>query len=291
LVQGGLRFNSTHEKQQGEVLPGDPGGAVEEPEEGAEDERTENRMSGGIGVSYLAYSDATNHLWVFADYRDAFKPAAIDFGPEAEGEILEPETARSIEGGLKGRALENRFDWEVSFFRMDFENLVTATIVNDLPALINAGEERFTGIELEAEYRMPTDFRLKFAYSHHSAKFRDFVQEFDGVPTQLSGKKLEMSPDDLFAAGVIYRPAEGFNGSFLLNYVGDRFLNKRNTALADSFVTLALGAGYQYNQINFRFDIENLTDERDPIAESELGDAQYYRLPARNFRFGVQYNF
>lgn len=291
LVQGGLRFNSTHEKRHGEVLPGDPSGAVQEPEDAGTDKRTENRVSGVVGVSYLAYTDARNHVWVFADYRDAFKPAAIDFGPEAEGEILEPETARSIEAGLKGRIFENRLDWEISFSRMNFENLVTATVVDGLPALINSGKERFSGVELETELRIPSDFRLKFAYSNHSAKFRDFVQAFDGVPTQLSGKKLEMSPDHLAAFGVLYRPSKGVNGSFLLNYIGDRFLNKRNTALAKWFVTIALGAGYQFGPANVRFDIENLTNRRDPISESELGDAQYYRLPARNFRFGVQYAF
>ena len=30
---------------------------------------------------------------------------------------------------------------------------------------------------------------------------------------------------------------------------------------------------------------ENLTDERDPVSESELGEAQYYLLPARRYRF------
>lgn len=36
---------------------------------------------------------------------------------------------------------------------------------------------------------------------------------------------------------------------------------------------------------------ENLTDERDPVAESELGDGQYYRQTARNVRlsWGVRF--
>jgi iron complex outermembrane receptor protein len=290
LLQGGLRFNSTHEKREGEVLPGDAGG--EEGEEGGVDDRTDNRLSGTIGVSYLVWNESRNNVWVFADYRNAFKPAAIDFGPEAEGGILEPETANSYEGGVKGESMDGKLDWEVSIFRMDFENLVTATVSDEgLPILINSGTQRFTGAEFGVAIQLPEDFRLQFGFSHHSAKFRNFIQEFDGVPTQLSGNKLEMSPDDLAAVGVVYAPASGFQGSFILNYIGDRFLNKRNTSLAPSFTTIALGAGYRFGRNVVRFDIENVTDERDPISESELGDAQYYREPARNFRFGWSYDF
>jgi outer membrane receptor protein involved in Fe transport len=290
LVQGGLRFNSTHENREGEVLPGEGG---EEPgeEEGGKDSRSDNRLSSVIGVSYLAVSQPRNNIWIFADYRNSFKPAAIDFGPEAEGEILEPETANSYEAGVKGESFDARLDWEFSVFRLDFENLVTSTVENGLPVLINSGTQRFTGAEVGVGVRLPENVGVKFAYSHHSAKFRDFVQEFDGVPTQLAGKKLEMSPDDLFGFGASYTPPSGIQGSLLVNYIGERFLNKRNTALAEAFTTISAGVGYRFGRNTVRLDAENLTNERDPISESELGDAQYYRLPARNFRVGWFFDF
>lgn len=37
---------------------------------------------------------------------------------------------------------------------MDFNNLVTATIVNNLPALINAGKTRFKGFEVATDFRL-----------------------------------------------------------------------------------------------------------------------------------------
>lgn len=42
-----------------------------------------------------------------------------DFGPEAEAEILEPETAKTYEVGAKGRHLGGRFEWELSLFNME----------------------------------------------------------------------------------------------------------------------------------------------------------------------------
>ena len=46
----------------------------------------------------------TDHVRLFANYRDTFKPAAFDFSLAENEGILEPETARSYEGGLKLRA-------------------------------------------------------------------------------------------------------------------------------------------------------------------------------------------
>ena len=101
------------------------------------------------------------------------------------------------------------------------------------------------------------------------------------MPTQLGGKQLEMSARHLASAGAIYAPARGVTGFAEMNFVGSRFLNKRNTALADGYAVFAAGVGYRTSAWELRLDGHNLTDERPPVSESELGDAQYYRLPAR----------
>ena len=49
-------------------------------------------------------------------------------------------------------------------------------------------------------------------YSFHDATFVDFVQAFDGVPTQLAGKRLEMSARHLVSGGVILAPGSGIIG-------------------------------------------------------------------------------
>ena len=43
-----------------------------------------------------------------------------------------------------------------------------------------------------------------------------------------------MSARDLAGAAWSGLPAQGFNGSVRVNYVGNRYLNKRNTALAEA---------------------------------------------------------
>ena len=289
-VQAGARLNHTQEDREAgeEPLSGEEEG--EEEEEGT-DRKTVTRGSGSVGVSWLAWQQDENGLWIYADWRDAYKPAALDFGPEAEAEILEPETAESWEAGVKSRLLDGRLDWDLSVFRMDFQNLVVPQVVNGLPALVNAGAERFEGWEVEGSLRITPELIGKVAYSYHDARFQDYIRDFDGVATQLRDKRLEMSAHDLAGAELVWFPSEGFNGSVRADYIGNRFLNKRNTALAEPFTVYSAALGYRFPRWDVQLVGENLTDERDPVAESELGDGQYYRQTARSYRlsWGVRF--
>ena len=216
-----------------------------------------------------------DHIKVYGDYRNTFKPAAFDFSLAENEGVLEPETAGSIEGGVKIRALDQRITAEASVFRMDLTNLVTATVVNGLPALINSGESRFQGVELAGDAVLRPGLSARGTYSFHDATFVDFVQAFDGVPTQLAGKRFEMSARHLVSGGLIFAPGKSLSGSLIVKHTGDRYLNKRNTALAEPFTTVDVGVGYRFGEYEIRADGRNLSDRRDPVSESELGDAQY----------------
>jgi iron complex outermembrane receptor protein len=111
------------------------------------------------------------------------------------------------------------------------------------------------------------------------------------VPTQLRGRRLELAPRELASLGLVYAPTSGVIGSLTFQHVGERFLNKRNTALAGAYDTWSAGVGYRFSRYEIRLDGDNLSDERPPISESELGDAQYYRLPARSVRLGFDLRF
>lgn len=280
-IDGGVRLNHTSERRQ---TDGPDGPQLQS--------RSNTRLSGSVGADYTLFARGKDALALFADYRNTFKPAAIDFGPEAEVTILKPETASSYEAGAKGRLDDGRLTWSTSLFQMDFRNLVIAATVNGSPVLQNAGKERFKGGEAELGYEWAPSLRTQFSYSYHDARFRDFVKELDpGVPTQLAGKRLEMSPFNLAGAGLLFAPTHGLNANVLMNYVGGRWLDQRNTAPAKPYTTWSAGVGYRMARGEVRLDGHNLSNVRPPIAASELGDSQYYLLPARSIDVSYRYYF
>jgi len=140
--------------------------------------------------------------------------------------------------------------------------------------------------------RLPDRVTGRLTYGFHDGTFVDFERSFDGdPPTQLAGNRFEMSPRHLLTIGAFVSPERGLFGSLVVKYTGDRYMDKRNRALADPFTTVDAGVGYRVNRYEIRFDGRNLADARNPVAESELGDAQYYLMPARELRvtFGLRF--
>lgn len=246
---------------------------------------TNSKVSYNVGAMYSLWDEGVDHFRIFANYRDTFKPAAFDFGLDQAGSgasPLKPETSASYQGGIKLRAVQGRWDIEGSYFSMDFDNMVTSSIVNGQPKLQNIGKTRFKGFELATDVRLMNDVTARATYSSHDGKFVDYVAQFDGVNSQLAGKRFEMSANQLYSLGATYAPMLGFNATASFNYTGDRYYNKRNTALAPSFSSYDAGVGYRVNDWEVRVDGRNLGDARDAVSESEFGDSQFYRMPARS---------
>jgi len=287
----GIRLNVTHETQEN----ADPGAGTE-----SEDHQTNTRASGNLGAMFTAWQRGQDSVRFYANYRDTFKPAAIDFGigeGEEEGGggegsgILKPETSRSVEGGIKGQFLDRRVEWEASGFYMDFSNLVVATMVGALPALENAGSEHFNGFEGGATVYLAHNVLARGTYSYHDARFHDFVDIIDGEPKQLAGNRLEVSAHHLASGSVFYVPERGVMGGVSINFTGSRFLDRDNASLAPGFTTVDLSVGYRRPRWELRVDARNVGDQRDPVAASELGEGSYYLMTGRRVESSFSVHF
>jgi outer membrane receptor protein involved in Fe transport len=62
----------------------------------------------------------------------------------------------------------------------------------------------------------------------------------------------------------------------------------RSGAFVPDFESIDLADVERYE---LRLDGRNLTDQRPPVAESEVGDTQYYRLPSREVRVSARVRF
>ena len=255
--------------------------------------KRKTRLAGSGGMSYALWRSGEDGLVAFADYRNTYKPAAIDFGPEAEPDILKPETAATWEAGFKTSSAGGHFHGEINYFDTRFRNLVIPENIDGLPALANGGKQRFRGIEVEARWAPSNALALSASYAHHIARFTDYqLLEDDGSVEQLAGNRLELSPKDVASALITYAPRTGFQTSATGRYVGGRFLDKENTIKAGAYVTLDARVGWKFgNGWGAFVEGENLTNRRDAVTESELGEGQFYRLPGRRIMATVSYGY
>jgi len=281
-VLGGLRLNEAYEhKDSSDLITPPPQLASESVS------KTMIRPSETIGVSYRLWAAGKDETVVYADFRNAFKPSAIDFGPDYTPDLLRPETAQSYEAGLKGVASNGRLSYQAELFLMNFNNLVVATSTG---ALANAAAEKLKGVEIESRFQVTSDLALAANASYHDAYFTQYLF-FDGVSTvDVAGRQLPLSPHVLAAAGVLYTPNKGLNATIVAQYVGRRFLDEENIAPIGGYVKLDATLGYRFGHCVASVEGTNLNNQRPPVSASEFGSESFYLLPARTLWLRLRYD-
>ena len=275
----GVRLNETREDKLASDLTLPPFTPTEQ-YDAQSASRNVTRPTETVGVSYRAWSEGKDELIVYADFRNAFKPSALDFGPDYQPAVLLPETAKSYETGLKGAAADGRLTWQAEAFRLDFTNLVVPT---DSGFLTNAAGERLDGFELESRYALSKDLAVAVNYSYHDAYFTQY-QFFDGnvgAYVDVAGNQLPLSPRQLAAAGILYQPPQGLNATLVATYVGRRYLDEENIAPVGGYARLDATLGYRLGHCDLALEGTNLTNQRPPVSASEFGSESFYLLNAR----------
>ncbi len=274
-VTAGLRLNETYEHKISSDFSTPPPTLDSQAAS-----RTVVRPTETVGASYRAWRDGADELVAYADFRNAFKPSALDFGPDYTPTILLPETAKSYEAGLKGAVADGRLTYQAELFQLDFSNLVVATASGDLA---NAAGERLRGVELETQWQVAPNLSLAGNFAYHDATFTQylFADPDSGLSVDVGGNQLPLSPHILASGGLLYTPPQGPNGTLVLNYIGRRYLDEENTAPVGGYATVAATLGYRFGRYGVALEGENLTNQRPPVTSSEFGSESFYLLNAR----------
>ena len=243
------------------------------------------RFSGSLGGQLKVWSDTSGDLddvFVHASVGNTFQPPQLDFAAEAGASpLLRPETQRSLVVGLKADGLDGRFDVDLSTFLVDFNNQPVTGQVGGNPVLTSGGSNRFTGLELESSFRLTSALTLAAHASYSDARYREFNTLVGTAMTQLRGNRLILTSKVLAGAHVTFAPAIGWGGSLAMNYAGPRFLDTLNTVEAGGYAVVDASLAYHFGRYTLSLAGSNLTNRRDPILRSELGEGQLYRMPGR----------
>jgi iron complex outermembrane receptor protein len=278
-VMAGIRLNETSEGKSTSDLTLPPFTPTEQ-YDAQNARRNIVRPTETVGVSYRLWGSGGNQAVLYGNWRNAFKPAALDFGPDYQPAVLLPETAKMYEAGLRGAAMDGRLSYQAEVFHLDFNNLVVPT---DSGFLTNAAASQLRGGALEARFQITHDLVVAANYAYHDAHYTQYLF-FDGdtnAYVDVAGKQLPLSPRHLVSGGILYTPRQGFNSTLVVSYVGRRFLDEENTAPAGGYAKIDATLGYAIGHYQVALEGTNVTNQRPPVIASEFGSGSLYLLNAR----------
>lgn len=250
----------------------------------------------GIGVTF----QLTPAAQVFGGVYKAFAPALNgDSLSGLQDQQLEAERSVNVEIGVRGR--RDRLQYELTAFRMEFDNQIIPANSNTDFQNTNGGETLHQGLEGGIGYDFGNGFHIGANATYiPDAEFVGNRYAADGVTITIpDGNRVTYTPELVANLRLGYRTGR-LDTALMANYVGSQFTDTANTRAIqentsgfftgrmDDYTTVDLTANYRVSpQLTLSAAVKNLTDEH-YIASLRQG---IYVGPSRSFELGGQYRF
>jgi len=249
----------------------------------------------GLGVTYQFIPA----VQLYASVYKAFSPALNgDSLSGLKDQKLDAETAVSWELGLRGQ--QDAVRYELTAFRMDFDNQIIPANSNSDFQTTNGGKTYNQGLEgaVSLEFENGFDVFANLTWIAN-AEFKGDRYNKNGSLKSKDGDRVPYTPEWVANLGVGYTYA-GLRSQLSANYTGSQFTDELNTkpiventsgfftGKIDAYTTVDLTTRYTLNdQVEFYGAVKNLEDKR-YIASLRQG---IYVGPERSFEAGVRYRF
>lgn len=274
-----------------------PGLRVEHYEQSSVDERNRTKQAKtsntefmpGVGVTYQLAAMAQLYGGVYK----AFSPAqSADALNGYTDQRLEAERSVNMEIGVRGG--NQRFNYEVTAFQMDFDNQIVSGNSDPNLSKQNAGKTLHQGVELSAGYKLGGGFDISGNMTYiPTSEYRSGVDK---------GNRIVYSPEMLANLALGYTHG-GLRTQLSAHYNGSQYASSDNRKAIsgnnggvgaiwggklDAYTTVDFDVYYSLNkQLSLFGAVKNLTDER-YIAGLRQG---IYAGPSRSFEMGAKYKF
>ncbi len=211
---------------------------------------------------------------------------------------LQPEYGWNIEGGLKGSAIKNRFQFDASVYSFNLKHaIVQQTDSTGAGYFVNAGGTKQTGIEvwlhaylIHNNHQFIKTLTIGNSFSYQPYKFNNYISgtknysgnHLTGVPKYVNVTTLDVNT----------KPGIYLNTNF--NYTSSIPLTDANNVYADSYTLVQMKMGYkkQLNKtlVDFYFGVDNLLNETYSLGNdlNAAGGRYFNPAPKRNYFGGVK---
>jgi outer membrane receptor protein involved in Fe transport len=241
------------------------------------------RTSPRVGLDWQLGTASGGEHATFANWTEGFRPQAVALNTRSGvvvPALLRPERTRSVEAGVKGRADDDRWSYQLSLFQADKVDGQRSFRTGPDTFIFSNATSRVKGLESQLQWRLAPAWRGYAHYTWQDARLLDF-QTFTaaGVPsTNFAGYRVRMSARHIAGLGVTWSQGPWSLGASA-NHVGARFLrdNVANPQLLPAYTVTNLVASWRATPtLTVQGGIDNLADTfyiNDDLSAQEAGNA------------------
>ncbi|PSR56711.1 hypothetical protein AHMF7605_26065 [Adhaeribacter arboris] len=240
-----------------------------------------------IGITY----GITNNINVYATYNAGFEAQdSYSISAPGAGGPFNPLTSTLYEAGAKGEFFQKRLFAGWAIYDLTQNNvLVSANIPTQPNLLIQRGQERARGVEVEAGGYITPNLSLQVSYAYNQAII---TESTEGDPDQQVGLTKEGAPKNVSGSWIKYSISKGILKGLGFG-AGHSQVTKKETydrALQiPGYLIFNSAVYYKVDRFQISANLNNLTNARYLI-----GGFNYYRTfpgAPRNYMLGVGYTF
>lgn len=224
-------------------------------------------LSPKIGMNYQINENSI----LYASVSHGFSPPKLEETLLPDGLInnnIQPETGWNYEIGSRGKIIKTIFNYEVSLYIMDIDNLLVARRTgNDEFIGVNAGNTKHRGLELGLNYFLINKPKIQVQHINSFSWNNYTFEDFKDLDNDYSGNDLTGVPDKTFFSQLHLTSSPGVYMFLNYQYVGEIPLRDDNSIYEGSYQLVNLKTGFKRDLGNhFQFDaqigINNVFDEK-----------------------------
>ena len=235
----------------------------------------------------------------YAQISHGFSPPKLEETLLPDGLInteIQPETGWNYEIGSRGRMIKDIFQYEVSLYLMDVDDLLVARRTGDDEFIgVNAGKTELKGIELGLSYFILQSDKVSISHANALSLNDHVFKEFEDLEEDYSGNELTGVPSHTFNSQLFVDSELGLYGYVNYYAVGKIPIRDDNSVYSDAYQVVNVKLGYRRTlSRNWELDlyggINNLFDEKYASmlqinAGSFGGSAPRYYYPGEPINF------
>lgn len=235
----------------------------------------------------------------------AFQRAQIEAAFPGVSELAPSQELESLELGIKQRLFDDRFEYSVAIYDMDWTSMLSGSALvvqtsatNPAPLILTGvlipGDSRLRGIEFEGTALITDNWdvnlRLDLMDTEYVTFFQPFVAQLTSQTSRFDGNTLPRVPQQSGSISSTYRGRVNQDWGWYVrgdvNYVGKAWDSEANIVETDAFTRVNLRLGFERENLSVELFVRNLFDNDNwdygfrSVSFREPGGQQFVPLPA-----------